>query len=124
MLQVGVFTLFGMLLFGGVIYALRRTTVLAISDGRLIVTETGLRPGHAEWPLTDVREFRAAPARFGRANLYATFFDGRDIPLLRRKPRTHIQWALDNLNRSAGEWYAAEQRAAATSAAPEAAPTE
>lgn len=97
---------------------LRRSTLLTVDAGRLLWSETGLRPGHAEWPLDDVWGFDSAPARFRRMDLRVVFRDGGTATLLRRRTAREVRWAAENLQRAAAA-YVARVTAAASGAAAE-----
>ena len=96
---------------------LRRSTFLTVDAGRLLWSETGLRPGHAEWPLEDVWGFDATPARFRRTDLRVVFHGGGTAVLLRRRTAREVRWAAENLQRAAAAHVARASPAASGAAA-------
>lgn len=100
LLQVGLFSLFGLLALGGLIYRIRPQVTIHLHDGGLSVNQTGLlHPHQADWPLESISGFVTTARPSGDAALQLVLTNLEQEPLARGR-RRDVEWAAENLTRA------------------------
>ena len=97
------------------LYRLRRTTIVGVQNGSLMLVETGLvHPCHVEWPLAEVTSVDVAEAtRRGasRAALAFVLKTGEVVRALEGERRREVEWIASSLRHAMARAAASAGRA-------------